>query len=153
MHEPLVQTPAQHSRLVVHDWLSGWQAQVVTPLTTAVCPWQQRLQERIRALPCLLCPRGFLLGHCLPVGMQASVRKRPRRALPLPCDLARDSLPPMASSEAKAACRPARRDAVCPISIVSRSNVVLSVARFKPPTKDATAAQSRRRYRSQQSDS
>jgi hypothetical protein len=36
--EPLAQTPAQHSLFVVQASVSGWQAQVVTPLTTAVWP-------------------------------------------------------------------------------------------------------------------
>jgi hypothetical protein len=68
-----VQTPAQHSLLVVQGRESGWQAQVVTPSTTVVCLWQQRVQERVRALPRLVWPRGFLLGQGLPVGIQASL--------------------------------------------------------------------------------
>src|SRR4051794_24588028 len=80
MHAPLVQTPRQHSVVCRQGWPLGWQAHRTSPFTTAVCFWQQRLQERIRALPCLLCPRGFLLGQGLPVGMQAAAWTRRRWA-------------------------------------------------------------------------
>src|SRR5215213_5798127 len=69
---PLEQMPPQHSLEILHGSESGWQAQVVTPATVVTCFWQQCRHESDRALRCRGCPRNFLLGHRLPVGMQAS---------------------------------------------------------------------------------
>ena len=131
-HEPLVQTPAQHSLLVVQDSVSGWQAQVVTPLTTAVWPWQQRLHDSVRALPRLLCPRGFLLGQGLPVGMQASARMCERRVLLTALCLARALPAPNVMRAATAAPTLERRDADWPMNFVRRSNARPSIPRQTP---------------------